>query len=1047
MESDPEMFEPVRWLEIGMRFVAVTVLSLCLWQSASAQRTAGVPAPSDQTTAWHDGGFHVDVAGVIGRSDIVLGRANTDAGEALPLGNGRLGVAVWAAEGLTAQLNRADTLPERLSPGQVVIPGLAAMTQAKDFAGRLDLYHGEVQEQGNGMHATIWVQPGTDTLVIDVAGANPEVQQTAKLMLWAPRVPHAFAKGSVGLLSQAWVDDQEPESSGRHFGSLSAITALGRDVAVSVADPLTVLVSFKPYADGHFRILVAAPHFDGGQDAYATAQNTFTKARADVHRIWWHDYWQRAGVMKIDSADGSGEYMENLRAIYLFAAAAEEGTEYPGSQAGVADMLSSARDMHRWAPSAFWHWNLRMMVAANLGAGVEDLNAPYFHLYRENLPAIETWTKTYMNGRPGACVPETLRFNGRGIEYESSWTPISIGRDCGADFKPYYNSRTLSTGAEVSLWIWQQYLATGDRRFLAQNYPVMASSARFLLAYEKAGADGLLHTSPSNAHETQWDVTDPTTDIAAAKALYPAVIQSAKLLGRDPGLVRQLETALPKIPPFPRIAENGAHTLLPVSADTDGHDVIAESYLPGAPIHNAENIGLEPVWPYDLIGDQSDMFELAKRTYEHRPYKGVADWSFDPVQAARLGLGSEVRSTLLKVTQDSQHSINGFANWDKKYGEFYIEQVGVVADALQEALVQDYDGLIRIAPATPPGWNFDGSVYVRGKTRVDIQMREGRVTTVVIEAGTTQPLRIRNPWPGEVVDVVSGSAMAKIVNGASGPVIAFRATAGTSYLLKRQGVRIGDESFAPVTGTHAVTAKRLGKVQIGLFASNLLSGGEVPGRDVRGAVVTLGASITEGHNSTHGANRSWPSVLAARLAGEGMHIAVLNKGISGNRLLVDGAGPSVLSRFDRDVLSQPDVHWVIFSDAPINDLGSTRPAPTANELIAGIQQLIARAHEKHIQFFCSTLTPYEGANYWTASGEVAREQVNVFLRSRKSGCDAVIDQDAATHDPAHPTRYLPAYDSGDHLHPNDAGHRAMANQIDLSLFLDSDDGQEERRPQ
>jgi lysophospholipase L1-like esterase len=103
-------------------------------------------------------------------------------------------------------------------------------------------------------------------------------------------------------------------------------------------------------------------------------------------------------------------------------------------------------------------------------------------------------------------------------------------------------------------------------------------------------------------------------------------------------------------------------------------------------------------------------------------------------------------------------------------------------------------------------------------------------------------------------------------------------------------------------------------------------------------------------------------------------------------------------------------------------------------LIAGIKRLIARAHEKNIQFFCSTLTPYEGASYWTPSGEAAREQVNDFVRGGKSGCDAVIDQDAATHDLAHPTRYLPAYDSGDHLHPNDAGHRAIANNIDLRVF-------------
>jgi hypothetical protein len=810
-----------------MRCFVVSILSLSLWNSAYAQKALVAHTTSNQATAWRDGRFHVDVAGVIGRSDIVLGRANMGAGEALPLGNGRLGVAVWAADGLTAQLNRADTLPERLSPGQVVIPGLAVMTQVKDFAGRLNLYNGEIQEQGDGMRATIYVQPGTDTLVIDVTGANAEVQQTAKLLLWAPRAPRAVARGKIGLLSQVWIDNQEPESSGRHFGSLSAITALGRDVSISVVDPLTVVVSFKPYADGHFRILVGAPHYDGRQDAYAAAQSALTEPAEETHRTWWHNYWQHAGVMKIDSADGSGEYMENLRVIYLFAAAAEKGTEYPGSQAGVADMLSSTRDVHRWAPSAFWHWNLRMMVAANLGAGVEDLNAPYFNLYRENLRAIENWTKTYMR-RSGACVPETMRFNGRGIEYESSWTPISIGRDCDADFKPYYNSRTLSTGAEVSLWVWKQYLATGDRSFLAENYPVMAASARFLLAYEKTGTDGLLHTSPSNAHETQWDVTDPTTDIAAAKALYPVVILAAKLLGKDPALVRQIETALPKIPPFPRIPEKGAHTLMPVSAETNGHDVIANSYLPGASIHNAENIGLEPVWPYDLIGDDSPMFELAKRTYTYRPFVGVADWSFDPIQAARLGLGSEVRDMLVKVTESSQHSINGLANWDKQYGEFYVEQVGVVADALQEALVQDYDGLIRLAPATSPGWNFDGSVYVRGKTRVDVQVREGHVTTAVIEAGKTQFIRIRNPWPAEAVDVVSGRTMAKIVSGVTSSVITFRGMAGTSYLLERREEPVANKSFVQVTGVPSVTAKRLGKVQIGLFAPSLL-----PGNDVR----------------------------------------------------------------------------------------------------------------------------------------------------------------------------------------------------------------------
>ncbi len=219
------------------------------------------------------------------------------------------------------------------------------------------------------------------------------------------------------------------------------------------------------------------------------------------------------------------------------------------------------------------------------------------------------------------------------------------------------------------------------------------------------------------------------------------------------------------------------------------------------------------------------------------------------------------------------------------------------------------------------------------------------------------------------------------------------------------------------------------------FLVNLdVQGLDVQDKADRGALVTLGASITDGYASSADANRRWPNDLAQRLLDAGLNIGVLNQGISGNRLLVAGAGESAEIRFDRDVLSQPGVRWVIFSDDPINDLGSTVPPPTGDLLIAGIERLIARAHQKQIRFICSTLTPYEGAAYWTPAGEAAREQINAFLRGKTSGCDAVIDQDAATHDPLHPTQFLPAYDSGDHLHPNEAGLQAIADSVDFSLF-------------
>jgi lysophospholipase L1-like esterase len=214
------------------------------------------------------------------------------------------------------------------------------------------------------------------------------------------------------------------------------------------------------------------------------------------------------------------------------------------------------------------------------------------------------------------------------------------------------------------------------------------------------------------------------------------------------------------------------------------------------------------------------------------------------------------------------------------------------------------------------------------------------------------------------------------------------------------------------------------------FLANL----DVQNSAALGSVATLGASITDGFGSSFDANHRWPNDLAVRLANAGLTVGVLNQGISGNRLLVDGAGQSALNRFNRDVLAQPGVRWVIFSDDPINDLGSTNPPPSSAQLISGIQQLISRAHQAGLKFLCSTLTPYQGAGYWTSQGETAREAVNSFVRGAGSGCDGVVDQDAATHDPANPTRYLPAYDSGDHLHPNDAGMQAIANAVDLNLF-------------
>jgi lysophospholipase L1-like esterase len=181
-------------------------------------------------------------------------------------------------------------------------------------------------------------------------------------------------------------------------------------------------------------------------------------------------------------------------------------------------------------------------------------------------------------------------------------------------------------------------------------------------------------------------------------------------------------------------------------------------------------------------------------------------------------------------------------------------------------------------------------------------------------------------------------------------------------------------------------------------------------------------------------NNRWPDHLARRLAADGRPVAVLNAGISGNRVLSDGAGVSALARFDKDVLLQTGVTHVVVMEG-INDIGLARnnPSPSAADIIAGHKQLIERARARGLKVYGATLTPFEGAAYYSPEGEAKRQAVNEWIRTGRA-YDAVIDFDAVTRDPAAPTKFLPAYDSGDHLHPGDAGYKAMGDAVDLALF-------------
>ncbi len=272
---------------------------------------------------------------------------------------------------------------------------------------------------------------------------------------------------------------------------------------------------------------------------------------------------------------------------------------------------------------------------------------------------------------------------------------------------------------------------------------------------------------------------------------------------------------------------------------------------------------------------------------------------------------------------------------------------------------------------------------------------------------------------------------------------AFADVAVSLYLPEQPLRQLSVHGFADQTSYAApgnvVSAAKLDNPKE-IYSWPILKGLDIKTTDDSAAIVAFGDSITDGAHSTRDANARWPDVLARRLQADKhtAHLAALNQGIGGNRVLHDTTGPSALARFDRDVIAQAGVKYLILLES-INDIGHAQDpvkpydVVTAEDLIVGLGQLAARAHTHGIKVYAATLTPYVGAKYSSPAGEAMRQAVNQWIRT-STQLDGFIDFDKATQDPANPTVFAPAADSGDHLHPADAGYKTMGDAIDLKLF-------------
>jgi lysophospholipase L1-like esterase len=311
-------------------------------------------------------------------------------------------------------------------------------------------------------------------------------------------------------------------------------------------------------------------------------------------------------------------------------------------------------------------------------------------------------------------------------------------------------------------------------------------------------------------------------------------------------------------------------------------------------------------------------------------------------------------------------------------------------------------------------------------------------------AGATQPTTDHPVTFNAAASVLIPAGAIAVSDPIAMPVPPFADLAVSLFVPAQTGVTLTLHSLS-VSTNYVTTGDAISATSLPHPAKvtswHLLKAVDVDAGPRASAIVCLGASITDGYHSTPDKNLRWPDDLAVRLQANPAtaRIGVLNEGISGARILHDVSGPSALARLDRDVLAQAAAKYVIVS-LGTNDIGRTffpsipneSPA-TAEQLEWGLQQIAARAHARNIRVIATTLTPFEGAGYYNTEGDRIRQAYNTYVRS--SGIfDGVIDFDRAMRDPTHPARFLLAYDSGDHLHPNDAGYKAMADAIDIRLF-------------
>jgi hypothetical protein len=749
--------------------------------------TVAVASPTDAAFNSSSGALNVNYGSYMSKHDIVYNRPNTNKLHGLTVGNGRMGAMAWHQNGLTMQVSGVDVSQQTaFGSGLVNLQTTPAMDSGySTYQQRLNLYDGTLTTKyDSNRTVTVMGSPNSEVMGIHVDDTRGGVQNiTFEVSLWnvsalgnSGDVPNldtwktvtSYADSGSAGISRGQADPQ-------NFGYTLAASVEGAAYTTQVVNNSRVRFTITPSASYTIWFTSSTRLNAPSNNSVNQARNVLNSVKGTGYsstlnnfRNWWHDFWGKSFVQYSNNSR-EADYLENVYYLSTYMIAAGGYGNYPFHF--INGVFRATEDQTKWS-NAYWYWNQRDVYNSFLASNHVDLLAGFNRLYSRNYNSLKTLTQS--------------RYG-----YDAIWVPETMGWDGNArgTVNSDYTKNVLSTATEAAYNMYLQYRYSNDANYFRNTaYPYMREAVKFYAS--RLSFDGSkYYMATSNSHETYWNVRNAITDLTSVRLLFPLTIQASQELGLDAGLRSQWQNILNNLVAYP--TENGA-------------------YLPHQPpisqTRNNENVAAEIIWPYDLTGIGYPDQQMAITTWNRRPFPYGNVWANDAAQAARLGLGDQTMAGMKQMLRQYQNYPNGMTN--NTNGVF--EYLGVHLTAMNESLMQSYNGKIRVFPAIPGDSSFVGKFTLLAKDGFLVSSeREASETKYVgLRSLYGKTTRIVNPWGTQQVRVRRASDNA-ILQTTTAAEFDLATAANTVYIVERTAKPLTNYSATTLTGTANQGAKSL----------------------------------------------------------------------------------------------------------------------------------------------------------------------------------------------------------------------------------------------